>query len=83
MIMNQKMIDHQSNDLNDLIRSEFSIDDDDHDDTNNHKNKIERFPAIQTKNGMIGCSKSHLAVLDLAINNNFIVTHSELKYFVQ
>ena len=29
MIMNQKMIDHQSNDLNDLIGSEFSIDDDD------------------------------------------------------
>ena len=42
MIMNQKMIDHQSNDLNDLIGSEFSIDDDDRDDTNNHKNKIER-----------------------------------------
>ena len=42
MIMNQKMIDHQSNDLNDLIGSEFSIDNDDRDDTNNHKNKIER-----------------------------------------
>jgi glycosyl transferase family 25 len=33
--------------------------------------KVERFNAIKDSNGAIGCSKSHIAVLELAIKNNW------------
>ena len=33
--------------------------------------KIERFSAIKHDNGAIGCSKSHIAVLELALKNNW------------
>jgi len=33
--------------------------------------KVIRFEAIETKPGCIGCSKSHVAVLEMAISNNW------------
>jgi len=33
--------------------------------------KIMRFPAIKHRNGAIGCSMSHIAVVELAIQNNW------------
>lgn len=35
------------------------------------REKIERFSAIKEKNGAIGCSKSHIAVLELALKNSW------------
>jgi len=35
------------------------------------KNKVQRFPAIEHNPGAIGCTKSHIAILELAIQNNW------------
>jgi len=36
-----------------------------------HHEKIVRFNAIKHRNGAIGCSMSHIAALELAIQNNW------------
>jgi glycosyl transferase, family 25 len=43
---------------------------------------LERFPAIKEKNGALGCSKSHLEVLKLAISRgykNYIVVEDDFQ----
>ena len=47
--------------------------------------KIERFQAIKEKYGMIGCSKSHLSVLKLALKNNYentIIFEDDFQFLV-
>jgi glycosyl transferase family 25 len=36
-----------------------------------HHEKIVRFPAIKHRNGLIGCGMSHIAVVEMAIQNNW------------
>ena len=49
------------------------------------RNKIERFPAIFNKIGMIGCNESHLAILKLALKNkyeNILVFEDDFEFLV-